>query len=79
VSVCVCVCVQHVSVIEAVAIPLHICACKMPSLTAVDNKSVTYLIQVDVSDRQLDRFRELVRRGKGKREFDDDCVYEVRH
>ena len=28
--------------------------------------------------RQLDRFRELVRRGKGRRDFDDDCSYEVR-
>jgi len=34
--------------------------------------------EVDVTNRQLDRFRELVRRGKGRREFDDDCSYEVR-
>lgn len=33
--------------------------------------------EVAVSDRQLDRFREIVRRGKGRREFDDDCHYEV--
>jgi len=33
--------------------------------------------EVEVSDRQLDRFRELVRRGKGRRDFDDDCFYEV--
>ena len=34
--------------------------------------------EVDVSDRQLGRFRELVRRGSGRRDFDDDCYYEVR-
>jgi hypothetical protein len=34
--------------------------------------------EVDVTNRQLDRFRELVRRGKGRRDFDDDCSYEVR-
>ena len=33
--------------------------------------------EVEVSDRQLDRFREIVRRGKGRRDFDDDCHYEV--
>ena len=32
--------------------------------------------EVDVTERQLGRFRELVRRGQGRRDFDDDCYYE---
>ena len=31
---------------------------------------------VEVTDREINRFVELVRRGKGVRDFDDDCKYE---